>query len=277
MPDKQPGITLIMIGLLICAIVGLSLATTNPANAQCGSQASSCKNCHEVQGQDPVNNDGTEWHSAHAFGDFCYICHAGNNQVMDETEAHTGMVAPLYDIQASCQQCHPNDLEALAQVYADILGVDIGSGGPAASSTGAGGPTAGAVLLNPVSAPVGSELVIDDANLINFVQRYEEIVLGKKPVNPGNIILFVLIGLIALGGAGFILYYELYKKPKLQPVLQTNAYPADVIDLLPALSRLKPQSRKSLKGILENPQKTETAFKLIDTLLSDEESNEANL
>ena len=68
------------------------------AQAQCGSQASSCKNCHEVQGKDPVNADGTGWHESHAFGDFCYICHAGNSQSMDETAAHSGMVPPLSDI-----------------------------------------------------------------------------------------------------------------------------------------------------------------------------------
>ena len=72
--------------LILCG--GIVLATlflwssTNNAQAQCGSQASSCKNCHEVQAQDPVNNDGTGWHQSHAFGDFCYLCHAGNNQSM---------------------------------------------------------------------------------------------------------------------------------------------------------------------------------------------------
>ena len=70
----------------------------------------------------PVNNDGTAWHTSHAFGDFCYICHAGNQQVKDENEAHTGMVPPLSDIKASCMQCHPNDLQDRAQVYATALG-----------------------------------------------------------------------------------------------------------------------------------------------------------
>ena len=67
------------LGLAVIAVV----AWPRPASAQCGSSASSCKNCHEVQGQDAVNADGTGWHQSHAFGDFCYICHAGNNQSMD--------------------------------------------------------------------------------------------------------------------------------------------------------------------------------------------------
>jgi len=88
-------------GILLIVATGLWLATATPASAQCGSQASSCKNCHEVQGEMSVNSDGTAWHQSHAFGDFCYICHAGNNQAKDKVEAHTGMVAPLSDIKAS--------------------------------------------------------------------------------------------------------------------------------------------------------------------------------
>ena len=109
-------------------VTGIALVTVQPVKAQCGSQASSCKNCHEVQAKDPVNNDGTSWHQSHAFGDFCYICHAGNNQATDKVAAHTGMVSPLADVKASCAQCHPNDLQARAQVYATKLGVQIGAG-----------------------------------------------------------------------------------------------------------------------------------------------------
>src|SRR5689334_14849568 len=111
------------IGVLILLVSAIALIAAQPAKAQCGSQASSCKNCHEVQGQKSVNSDGTKWHQSHAFGDFCYICHGGNQQSTDKTAAHTGMAAPLSDVKASCQQCHPNDLDARAKVYADILGV----------------------------------------------------------------------------------------------------------------------------------------------------------
>ena len=76
----------------------------------------------------PVNNDGTGWHGSHAFGDFCYICHGGNNQATDETAAHAGMVAPMSDVQAACAQCHPNDLQARADVYAAKLGVTASTG-----------------------------------------------------------------------------------------------------------------------------------------------------
>src|SRR5512143_1594380 len=115
-------------GLGFLAMASLTfLRPSSVAQAQCGSQASSCKNCHEVQGKDPVNADGTGWHQSHAFGDFCYICHGGNNQASDEKAAHTGMVSPLSDVQAACAQCHPNDLQARANVYAKVLGVSVGA------------------------------------------------------------------------------------------------------------------------------------------------------
>ena len=99
------------VGMGILLMTGMLLLwTSGDADAQCGSQASSCKNCHETQAQDPVNGDGTGWHVSHAFGDFCYLCHAGNNQSMDKAQAHTGMGAPMSDVQAACASCHPADL-----------------------------------------------------------------------------------------------------------------------------------------------------------------------
>jgi hypothetical protein len=266
---------LVAAGVWLVVVTGLWLATATPASAQCGSQASSCKNCHEVQGQMPVNGDGTAWHTSHAFGDFCYLCHAGNNQAKGEAEAHVGMVPPLSDIKASCQQCHPNDLQERAQVYATALGVEIGQGG----STSPTGDTANSTALGSepavISAPAASELDVDDPNLVDYVQRYNEIVLGKHPVNVGNTIMIVLIGLVAVGGGGLVFYNEALSKlsfgntPKVE-----GEYPEDVVDMLPVITNLEPQSRKSLKNVLENPQKTEALLKLIDTPASDEKTGE---
>ena len=93
---------LVLAGLVLVFGSGLWLATASPASAQCGSQASSCKNCHEVQGEMPVNGDGTGWHHRTPLAIFAIICHAGNNQAQDKAEAHTGMVAPLSDVKAAC-------------------------------------------------------------------------------------------------------------------------------------------------------------------------------
>ncbi|MBK8025794.1 MAG: hypothetical protein IPK19_31485 [Chloroflexi bacterium] len=127
MHHKRLLVSLTSGGLSMLSL-GFMLLLAQPVDAQCGSQASSCKNCHEVQAQAPVNNDGTGWHGSHAFGDFCYMCHAGNPQATEVDSAHTGMVPPLSDVEASCVQCHPDDLTDRAQVYATALNVEFGRG-----------------------------------------------------------------------------------------------------------------------------------------------------
>lgn len=286
--NKKPF--LLSLGGLMILLAGISLwllATPQPAAAQCGSQASSCKNCHEVQGQAPVNNDGTGWHQSHAFGDFCYICHAGNQQATDIDAAHAGMAAPLSDVKAACQQCHPNDLTERAQVYAVALGVDVGSGGPNQVSTTSVPPGGGAATneqpANPapaiqqpvVSAPASTQLVVNDPNLVDYVQRYNQIVLGEYPVNWGNIILFGLIGLVVVGGGGFVVFNEMrLSRASAATKKVEGEYPAEVVDMLPAIAGLKSQTRQALKKILANPQKTDKVLGLIDAVVSEEKAGE---
>src|SRR5512141_1975997 len=173
MQQKKLTILLGTAGLLILIVCGIALALPQPVKAQCGSQASSCKNCHEVQAKDPVNADGTVWHQSHSFGDFCYTCHGGNNQATDETAAHQGMVAPLSDVQAACAQCHPDDLQARADVYAKVLGQPVGMGNASAAPApdAAATPTTvpGAIAAEP-PAPAAA----GNANLVDYVQRYDE-------------------------------------------------------------------------------------------------------
>ena len=108
---------------LAFALFGVWLLTL-PAQAQCGSSISNCKQCHEVKKEAPVNTKG-EWHTAHAFGDFCEFCHAGNVKGKDKASAHEGLVAPLADVKAGCQSCHPSDFNDRAQKYATALGVTV--------------------------------------------------------------------------------------------------------------------------------------------------------
>lgn len=111
------------VGIMVLALFPLFLyGTSQPTAAQCGSSASSCKNCHEVQGNDPVGTKG-EWHVTHAFGDFCEFCHAGNVEAKTKEEAHVGLVHPMLDIKASCQSCHPQDYNDKAKVYATACGL----------------------------------------------------------------------------------------------------------------------------------------------------------
>jgi hypothetical protein len=245
------------------------------AKAQCGSQASSCKNCHEVQAKDPVNADGTGWHQSHAFGDFCYICHAGNYQSMDEATAHTGMVAPLTDVKAACQSCHLSDLMERAHVYATALGVEIGSGaasggtapsttvtetvttsGGAGSTTGGEGTSAGA-----------TELATGSGEIVNYNQQYAETVLGQRTINWGNVILVVLIVLVLIGGGIFVYYNERKRRglplmesktaaalPGEAELPQIEGYSPEVVALLPKIAQLDPRGQLALKRLLENPE-----------------------
>jgi len=278
MQRKHHFIGIIAVGVFLSLTAAIWLAFAPPAKAQCGSQASSCKNCHEVQGELSVNSDGTSWHQAHAFGDFCYICHAGNNQATDKDEAHAGMVPPLSDIKASCMQCHPSDLEERAQVYATTLGIELGAGGetaaPAGDAASAPASDSGSAAAPSASAgvPLTAELDVDDPNLVDYVKNYDEIVLGKKPTNWGNVILILLILLGIVGGGGFILSNENLVKVKFGDLKEPDGeYPADVVDMLPSLSELKPKNRQSLNKLLGYPKKTEKVLDAIDTVLSDEE------
>jgi hypothetical protein len=265
MNRKRITFIIVVIGVLL--VTGsFFLMTATPAAAQCGSQASSCKNCHETQAQDPVNNDGTTWHMQHAFGDFCYLCHAGNNQSTDKVAAHTGMLAPLADINTSCKSCHPNDTLAKAQGYATTLGVQIGTGSPAATQPPAMTVVPGTTQVASTPAPA---IVVPSADMVDYSQRYDAVALGKSPTNVGNIILIAILALIVLGGGFFVLRREgliniSFEDPKKVPV--SEKYPADVVELLPALSKLKPASRQTLKTILAKPQAAADLLASIDNL-----------
>jgi hypothetical protein len=272
MQHKKTIIFFVVTGLALVLVSSLALVIATPASAQCGSQASSCKSCHEVQGEDPVNADGTSWHTAHAFGDFCYICHAGNNQAKDKLEAHTGMVPPLSDVKASCQQCHPNDLTERAQVYATALGVEIGSG--AATPLAGESVPAAVEAVSQAAAPASIEIDYNDPSLVDYVAHYNETVLGKKPVNWGNMILLGMIGLVAVGGGGFVVTREKLVKVSFGEVKQAgDEYPAEVVAMLPAITKLKSKSRKALKNVLANP-KAEKVLGLMDVVVSDEKNEE---
>ena len=271
---KKLYVMLVTAGLLVLIVTGIALVIVQPVKAQCGSQVSSCKNCHEVQARDPVNNDGTGWHQSHAFGDFCYICHAGNNLSTDKVAAHTGMVSPLADIKASCAQCHPNDLQARAQVYAVKLGVQLGAAGtpaPAAPVTASASPAAG--NTSATQQPAAATLAPDDKNLVNYVQRYNENVLGAGPTNWGNVILLVMIGALLIGGGALVVSREGLIRVSFKDTRPVKGeYPADVVDMVPNIARLNPNARKSLRRLLEKPEAIAEVLTSIDKLAESKSS-----
>ena len=262
---KLPGY-LLAAGLVLLITVGIFLLLpAQPVSAQCGSQASSCKNCHETQAKDPVNNDGTAWHSSHAFGDFCYLCHAGNNQATDETAAHTGLVDPLKDIAASCKSCHAADYQAKAQLYATTLGVTISASAPApaqGSSTPAASTTPAALAAPAASsaASLVSSAAVPAASIVDYSQRYNQVALGQKPVNVGDVILIVMILAMLLGGGYFVVRREGLVSVSFQDTKQIQAtktvqesYPADVVEMVPEIAKMKPEARRNLRQILSKP------------------------
>ena len=282
-------LALILIPLLAIIIVG-------EVDAQCGSSASSCKTCHEVNAKDPVNAVG-DWHVSHAFGDFCEFCHAGNVQASDETAAHEGMIAPLSDPKGSCQSCHADDYLDKAQVYASVLNVSLGSASSAPAQATAqvaeqaaatSVPVAAEVLPTvqstgnaPVATPanvsvmLSKELDVNDPNLVDYAQRYNEIVLGQRRVNWGNIVVFVLIVLVAAAGGGFVVFNEIRLRIAASEMRKVEGeYPADVVEMLPAIAALQPPTRRSLRSILNRPGKAERLLGVVANLIADDKSEE---
>lgn len=214
---KRP---LLLIALLCAAFFAAAfLLLPRNANAQCGSSASSCKNCHEIQAKAPVNTKGA-WHTEHAFGDFCEFCHAGNVKAKDQTAAHAGMVKPLADVQGSCQSCHPDNYTDRAQTYAAALGVTIGAGGanvqatPAAGAAGTTAPSGNDTACGPALPTTGQ--VIDVNRLYAEMQ-------SPDVSNLGNFILFGLIGIVLLALLGLLWHYE-------KPLPRLIAYARDLVN-----------------------------------------------
>lgn len=260
----RPAVTIGVGAFLVAA--AYVLVPANPALAQCGSQASSCKNCHETQAQDPVNAKG-EWHVSHAFGDFCQFCHAGNVQSTDKAVAHTGMVEPLGDIQTNCASCHPGDAADKAKVYAAALGVTIGGGGGA---PGGGSPTEPPAAPQPTSAAPAmvtqAPIEAGGAGLIDYGAQYAETAEGRTPANWGNIIAGVLIALLAIGGGGFVLWNERrLRRTRVSPTraqataASASALPSldgispETIALLSKIEALNPLGRRALMRLLADP------------------------
>ena len=260
MPSPWKPIILSCAGVLLLtgALVLLSPST---AEAQCGSQASSCKNCHEVQGQLSVNAAG-DWHISHAFGDFCEFCHAGNVQASEAELAHQGMVEPLADPAASCSACHPDDARDLAIVYGGALGVDVGAGAsqpPASAPAEAATPTSQA-------GPAGDSSAAAAPDLIDYDALYAETVEGGEPISTGNLILGILIAVLVLGGGGYVVWNERKRRLEASPRIESGepepegamSTPAATVlaasPLLQAISALDPLGRRALEKLLRDPQ-----------------------
>ena len=260
-PRKQPIIPVLLGAILVAGF--FLLLPGRQAAAQCGSQASSCKNCHETKGEDPVNNDGTTWHTQHAQIDACVSCHAGNPQSTDKDQSHAGMVPWYSDIKAGCASCHPDDYTQLAQQYAAVLGVTIGSA-PTTPVVTTPQPTSVAAPT-AMASPSGAGMVTSQPGMIDYVQQYQQDVLGVRPVNWGNVIVALLILAVLFGGGAFVYWNERRRRglpgfftskaarPVEEAVPIVAGYSTEVTELLPLIARLNPVGRHALKRLLLNP------------------------
>src|SRR5690349_14152272 len=212
-----PPFILILIGVSLLVLAGLLTISpqVSPVDAQCGTSASSCKNCHEVNAKHPVNASSA-WHTSHAFGDFCAFCHAGNVQATDEKEAHQGMIYPLSDPKGSCASCHADDYQKKAEVYATALGAKINpDSGKTASGSGSGGASSSGTDDKANAANIESKPVDPPGEkkasgaLIDYNRRYEIEVLGQADTSQtGNNILIGIAVVLTLIGAALVWRFE---------------------------------------------------------------------
>jgi hypothetical protein len=247
--------------------------------AQCGSQASSCKNCHEVKGEDPVNSQG-DWHISHAFGDFCEFCHGGNVQAPDKAAAHEGLVTPLGDVQTNCSSCHADDYQARAEKYAGVLGVTVSAGG--SSSGGASGTIAAQPDTGPSAPsqpvpqtapqadppPIQKPVVTSSNQIVDYTQPADA-------VNMGNVILGILLAVVVAGGGAFVFWNERRLRKLAAPLSkaeyvtyetnQAEIAPADLKSELAAqpIGEMKPELAKLLPVMQQLDPRTLRALRII--------------
>lgn len=99
---------------------------------------------------------------------------------------------------------------------------------------------------------------------MDYVQRYETIVLGKHSTNWGNVTLIVLISLLVVGGGGFVLYNENWisiTTENLEPL--PEGHPAEIVAMFPKLKALNAKGRQGLEKLIEDP---EAANELLDVM-----------
>ena len=274
-----------LLKLFVIVTMGLALSVTvllampqPDVSAQCGSQASSCKSCHEVQGKDPVSKKG-QWHIDHAANDYCEFCHAGNVQTTDQDKAHVGMVKPGDNLKASCGgMCH-QDFQARADKYVAAGMQAAGAAGgaaqpPAAAPSGSQAPAAPAPAQAAPAQPVAlaqskPAALPSSGQVIDFNQPKVNLDANPSTVNVGNIVLGVLVVLVLFVGVFVVARgenaFKRFAGWQAQPAV-ASAYRAplpgdweelvkvkpELAEVLPMLARADPTTINAIARVLSD-------------------------
>jgi predicted methyltransferase len=161
------------------------------------------------------------------------------------------------------------------------LGVTIGSSSTAPTQAASQPAALAATPATPAAAaaPAVSAGSVPAAQMVDYSQRYNENVLGQKPVNVGNVILIVMILGMLLGGGYFVVRREGLVSISFQDTKQIQAtktvqegFPADVVEMVPDLAKLKPDARRNLREILAKPGTAGELFASIVKLIKPEDA-----
>ena len=117
---------------------------------------------------------------------------------------------------------------------------------------------------------------LNDPNLVNYVQQYNEDVLGEYPTNWGNIILILMIIILVLGGGYIVLKREglvniTFGDPKNIPTQEK--YPTDVMELVPEIAKLSKADRKVLHQVLSTPATTKEMLAMMGKFIKKNDSS----
>ena len=112
----------------------------------------------------------------------------------------------------------------------------------------------------------GGGIVVSQPGTIDYVQQYQQTVLGEHPINWGNVIVVVMILALLLGGGAFVYWNERRRRglkgffsskavqtPAKGIVPVVEGYSSEVTELLPLIAKLNPVGLHALKRILANP------------------------
>jgi len=172
------------------------------AYAQCGTKASSCKTCHEVQGKLKSEYPKALATSSIPFGDFCVFCHAGDTKPRQSSRAIKAC-RPTRRLGASCARAHESDCKRARREIRASFGCDAGPG-----SGGSSTPRGPTPLLPFVAKVARGGSTLDLAGTALFVGSSglteSQHLPTSQTVNWGNVTLAALALVLSLGGGSLV-------------------------------------------------------------------------